>query len=237
MSVQRVVTPLAMPSNFFFLRLSSLPATSAARPCQHVLRTFSSARTLPPSKRKMQTSTAYQPYTFEAPPLPLRNSGTPDTSIAGSIPQVNETRPPKQAAEEMASISLTEQEAQKSQSLQTQARPRSKLRARKAPMTLTPKAVAQLRKMMDGPSPKLIKVGVKNKGCSGMSYNLEYVDKAGALDEVVEQDGVKVLIDNRALLSVIGSEMDWVRDKLSQKFVFKNPNIKESCGCGESFMI
>ncbi|KAJ4387013.1 Iron-sulfur assembly protein 1, partial [Neurospora sp. IMI 360204] len=104
----------------------------------------------------------------------------------------------------------------------------SRLRApRKAPMKLTPAAVEHLRAMLDQPDPKLIKVGVRNRGCSGLAYDLQYVDKAGAFDETVEQDGVKVLIDSKALFSIIGSEMDWVEDKLSQRFVFRNPNISE----------
>jgi len=87
-----------------------------------------------------------------------------------------------------------------------------------------------------------------------MAYHLEYVEKPGRLDETVEQDGVKVVIDNKALMNLIGTEMDWVEDKLNQRFVFKNPNIsmsilsfnhyrsltsdiEEQCGCGESFMV
>lgn len=68
---------------------------------------------------------------------------------------------------------------------------------------------------------------MKNRGCSGLAYHLEYVDKAGKFDEAVEQDGVKVLIDSKALFSIIGSEMDWVEDKLNQRFIFRNPNISE----------
>lgn len=94
-------------------------------------------------------------------------------------------------------------------------------------MTVTPAATAQLRNLLSQPDPKLIRVGVKNRGCSGLAYNLEYVEKAGAFDEAVEQDGVKVLIDSKALFSIIGSEMDWVEDKLNQRFVFRNPNISE----------
>ncbi|ROT40461.1 hypothetical protein SODALDRAFT_271769 [Sodiomyces alkalinus F11] len=116
-------------------------------------------------------------------------------------------------------------------------RQRPKLRARKAAMKLTPTAVDQLRAMLEGPEPKLIKVGVRNRGCSGLAYHLEWVDKPGLFDETVEQDGVRVLVDSKALFSIIGSEMDWVEDKLSQRFVFRNPNIKEECGCGESFMV
>ena len=95
-------------------------------------------------------------------------------------------------------------------------------------MTLTPSAVEQLRAMLDQPDPKLIKVGVRNRGCSGLAYHLEYVEKPGAFDEAVEQDGVKVLIDSKALFSIIGSEMDWAEDKLNQRFVFRNPNISMS---------
>jgi iron-sulfur cluster assembly protein len=78
---------------------------------------------------------------------------------------------------------------------------------------------------------------VRNKGCAGLSYHLDYVDQPGKFDEVVEQDGVRVLIDSKALFSIIGSEMDWTEDELSSKFTFKNPNIKDACGCGESFTV
>jgi len=94
-------------------------------------------------------------------------------------------------------------------------------------MTISQKAVSQLRELLDQPDPKLIRVGVKNRGCSGLAYHLEYVDKPGAFDETVEQDGVRVLIDSKALFSIIGSEMDWIEDKLNQRFIFKNPNISE----------
>ncbi|KAF8525132.1 hypothetical protein BU17DRAFT_74524 [Hysterangium stoloniferum] len=119
----------------------------------------------------------------------------------------------------------------------TSAKSRPRLRASKAAMTLAPAAVSRLRSLLTGPTPQYIRIGVRNKGCAGMSYHLEYVDKPDKFDEVVEQDGVKVLIDSRALFSIIGSEMDWQEDKLSAKFAFKNPNIKDACGCGESFTV
>ncbi|KAF8665146.1 hypothetical protein AX16_000612 [Volvariella volvacea WC 439] len=101
----------------------------------------------------------------------------------------------------------------------------------------TPTAVTRLRNLLSGPTPQLIRIGVRNKGCAGLSYHLDYVEKPGKFDEVVEQDGVKVLVDSKALFSIIGSEMDWTEDPLSSKFTFKNPNIKDSCGCGESFTV
>lgn len=67
---------------------------------------------------------------------------------------------------------------------------------------------------MKSPTPQHLRIGVRNKGCAGLSYHLEYVDKPGKFDEVVEQDGVKVLIDSKALFSIIGSEMDWKEDAL-----------------------
>ena len=94
-------------------------------------------------------------------------------------------------------------------------------------MTLSATAVRQLQDLLSQPEPKMIRVGVKNRGCSGLAYHLEYVDKAGTFDEAVEQDGVKVLIDSKALFSIIGSEMDWQEDKLSARFVFRNPNISK----------
>ncbi|CAG8506519.1 803_t:CDS:2 [Paraglomus brasilianum] len=107
----------------------------------------------------------------------------------------------------------------------------SRFKARKAAMTLTPAAVDRLRRLIDGPNPKLIRVAVKNKGCAGLSYDLEYTKEKGKFDEVVTQDGVTLLIDSKSLFKMIGSEMDYVEDKLSSKFVFNNPNVKEACGC------
>jgi len=102
---------------------------------------------------------------------------------------------------------------------------------------MTPSAVARLETLLQGTNPQLIRIGVRNKGCAGLSYHLEYVDKPGRFDEVVEQDGVRVLVDSKALFSIIGSEMDWREDALSARFAFKNPNVKDACGCGESFTV
>ncbi|KAK7029699.1 Iron-sulfur assembly protein 1 [Paramarasmius palmivorus] len=116
-------------------------------------------------------------------------------------------------------------------------RPRPQIKAKKAALTITPEAVLRLQALERGPTQQLLRIGVRNKGCAGLSYHLEYVDKPGKFDEVVEQDGVRVVIDSKALFSIIGSEMDWKEDALSSKFAFKNPNIKDACGCGESFTV
>ncbi|PWN25534.1 hypothetical protein BDZ90DRAFT_209246, partial [Jaminaea rosea] len=103
----------------------------------------------------------------------------------------------------------------------------------------TPTAVERLRDLLESDQgPRLIRIGVKQKGCAGMSYHLEYItpQEKGKFDEQVKQDGVEVLIDSKALFSIIGSVMDWQEDSLSAKFVFDNPNVSASCGCGESWM-
>ncbi|THC94389.1 hypothetical protein EYZ11_006118 [Aspergillus tanneri] len=192
----------------------------------------------------MQTATAYRPHTLPSSFPPPRNTGVPDTSIAADFPSaLFPTTPGNQ--DTSSNVSYRENEAQKTEPVESTRstatksaeKPRRKLRPRKAAMKLTPLAIEQLRKLVAQPDPKFIRVGVKNRGCSGLAYHLEYVEKPGAFDEVVEQDGVKVLIDSKALFSIIGSEMDWQEDKLSKRFVFRNPNIKEQCGCGESFMV
>ncbi|KAG2142569.1 hypothetical protein BD769DRAFT_1423496 [Suillus cothurnatus] len=116
-------------------------------------------------------------------------------------------------------------------------RPRPTIRSTKAVLSMTPTAIQRLRGLLNSPTPQFIRISVRNKGCAGLSYHLDYVEKPEKFDEVVQQDGVKVLIDSKALFSIIGSEMDWKEDALSSKFVFNNPNIKDACGCGESFTV
>ena len=82
-----------------------------------------------------------------------------------------------------------------------------------------------------------VRVGVKNGGCAGMSYTMEYAEKTNPLDEVVEDKGVRILIDPKAVLFLLGTEMDYKVDKLSAQFVFNNPNQTSACGCGESVLL
>ena len=82
-----------------------------------------------------------------------------------------------------------------------------------------------------------VRVGVKNGGCAGMEYTMEYVESVGPTDEVVEDKGVKLLIDPKAVLFLIGTEMDWKVGQLSSQFVFNNPNQTSACGCGESVLL
>jgi iron-sulfur cluster assembly protein len=82
-----------------------------------------------------------------------------------------------------------------------------------------------------------VRVGVKNGGCAGMAYTMEYAEKINPLDEVIEEKGVCILIDPKAVLFLLGTEMDYKIDKLAAQFVFNNPNQTSACGCGESVQI
>ena len=82
-----------------------------------------------------------------------------------------------------------------------------------------------------------VRVGVKSGGCAGMSYVMEYAKESKKNEEVIEDKGVKVFIDANAIIYLLGTEMDYKKDKFSSQFVFKNPNETERCGCGESFKV
>ena len=82
-----------------------------------------------------------------------------------------------------------------------------------------------------------VRVGVKSGGCAGMSYMMEYAKEAKKNEEIIEDKGVKVFIDANAVMYLLGTEMDYKKDKFSSQFVFKNPNETERCGCGESFKV
>jgi len=106
-------------------------------------------------------------------------------------------------------------------------------------MTLTEAAADRIRALLAqrGKPAVGIRVGVRSRGCSGLTYTLEYADEKAKLDEVVQDKGVIVLIDPKASMFIIGTEMDYVEDKLQSGFTFRNPNEKGCCGCGESFHV
>lgn len=149
----------------------------------------------------------------------------------------------------------------------------SRGRALRAPLTFTPNALARCKQLLsERPECNTLRIGVKTRGCNGLSYTLDYVPLPGApqntspaaaaasssakatapakatatappkpakptLDIEVVQEGVRVLIDSKAQLSLLGSEVDFVESELGAEFVFRNPNVKGVCGCGESFNI
>ncbi len=114
-----------------------------------------------------------------------------------------------------------------------------KRRPRPKAVTLTDAAAGQMRTIMDRAEDGFIgvKIGVKNGGCAGMEYTMDYATEAAPLDEVVEDNGIKILIDPKAILFLLGTQIDYVTEKLSSRFVFNNPNQTDACGCGESVTI
>jgi len=120
--------------------------------------------------------------------------------------------------------------------LATTTRPR---RPRPKVVTLSDAAAERVREIMEGAEKPYagLRVGVKNGGCAGQEYVLEYAEAAGPLDEVVEDKGVTILVEPKAVLFLIGTEIDYEVSRLSSKFTFRNPNETDACGCGESVTI
>lgn len=110
---------------------------------------------------------------------------------------------------------------------------------KKQAITITENALRQIRKLLSGRATPCegIRVGLKTKGCNGLAYSIEYAEEKHKLDEVIIVDEVTVLIDPKAVLFLIGTEMDFVEDKFQSGFVFNNPNEKGRCGCGKSFHV
>jgi iron-sulfur cluster assembly protein len=112
-------------------------------------------------------------------------------------------------------------------------------RPRPQVIRLTDAAADRIKYVMANAASEVVgvRVGVKNGGCAGMAYTMEYADRIGPADEVVEDKGVRVLIDPKAVLFLLGTEMDYKVEKLAAQFVFNNPNQTSACGCGESVQL
>jgi len=104
----------------------------------------------------------------------------------------------------------------------------------KQAVTLSPSAAKQIARLMARDGRQGLRIGVKKGGCAGMEYTMDYVSEVNPLDEVVEQDGARVLIAPMAQMFLIGTEIDYETSLLESKFTFRNPNVAEACGCGES---
>jgi iron-sulfur cluster assembly protein len=109
----------------------------------------------------------------------------------------------------------------------------------KQALTITDTAAARIQAMLAarGKPAAGVRVGIRTRGCSGLAYTIEYADEVAAQDEVVEEKGVRVLIDPKAVLFLLGTQMDFVEEKFKSGFTFTNPNEKGRCGCGESFHV
>lgn len=110
---------------------------------------------------------------------------------------------------------------------------------RAQPITVTEAALERVRALLaDRDKPAAgVRISIRTRGCSGFSYTLEFADEREPSDEVLEKDGVTILIDPKATMFLLGTEMDYVEEKLESGFVFRNPNEKGRCGCGESFHV
>jgi iron-sulfur cluster assembly protein len=110
------------------------------------------------------------------------------------------------------------------------------VRQRPQVMRLTEAAAARIKDIMAKAERPIagVRVGVRNGGCAGMAYTMEYAEQTNPLDEVIEDKGVRIMIDPKAVLFLLGTEMDYKTEKLSAQFVFNNPNQTSACGCGES---
>ena len=119
-----------------------------------------------------------------------------------------------------------------------------------SPIPAKPKPRPQVMKLTEAAAQRIVeltkradseivglRVGIKNGGCAGMEYTMEYADAVKPSDEVVEDKGVKIMVDPKAVLFLLGTEMDYKADKLSAQFVFNNPNQTGACGCGESVQL
>ena len=104
----------------------------------------------------------------------------------------------------------------------------------KAALTLTPMAARQIARLMEKDGRQGLRIGIKKGGCAGMEYTMDYVSEVNPMDEIVEQDGARVMIAPMAQMFLIGTEIDYEADLLQAGFKFRNPNVAEACGCGES---
>jgi len=104
-------------------------------------------------------------------------------------------------------------------------------------VTLTPDAAARVRELMEAGEKPYLRVGVKNGGCAGMEYVLNYADAPQPFDEQVEDQGVNILVAADSIMFLLGSQIDYETSRMASRFVFKNPNQTDSCGCGESVTI
>jgi iron-sulfur cluster assembly protein len=106
-------------------------------------------------------------------------------------------------------------------------------------LTLTPKAIERIRYLVNQSSSQdnILRVGIEKGGCAGLKYSMDYISEIKEGDEIVDQDDIRIVIDPKAILYLIGTEMDYAEDKFSSGFKFNNPNEVSACGCGESVEI
>jgi iron-sulfur cluster assembly protein len=105
------------------------------------------------------------------------------------------------------------------------------------PITITDNAIVRIKELMDGKDHIGIRLGVRSRGCNGLSYTINYADKMEKMEEQVIKDGIHVIVDPKALFYIVGTVMDYEETPVASEFTFSNPNSKGECGCGESFTV
>lgn len=105
-------------------------------------------------------------------------------------------------------------------------------------ISITESAAKHVKSFLDNRGKGIgLRLGIKTSGCSGLAYILEFVDELNPDDEIFENHGVKVIVDKKSLVYLIGTQLDFVKEGLNEGFKFNNPNVKDQCGCGESFSV
>ena len=108
------------------------------------------------------------------------------------------------------------------------------LESKKIPIKISDKAAQRIRDLLEGDNKAALKIGIKKGGCAGMEYTMEFVESVTESDEIIEKDGARLIIAPMAQMFLFGSEIDYESGLLESGFKFKNPNVTETCGCGES---
>ena len=218
----------------------NITQSGAAAEAAHLLRPAAAARpatttwhSLPPLLLHQAAAAATGPATATLPSLPLCHGGSAPFSSAAAAAALEEEEAEPPAAAAWSNANGTKAAAGKKK--------KKKSRPKLNPIIVTERAAERIQDLLSGPNAEGaigIRLGVKRRGCNGLSYTLNYAFEKPEKDEEMEGPmGVKVFIEPMALFNVVGTVMDWEETELSSEFTFNNPNSKGECGCGESFNV